>query len=121
MRQYSSVYASICATLIAGGLLVCSNPGAVLAAVRVCLPHVTSSVIKDRSEQNAKRRALLDWVEKAKKAGIEHPSWRIANSKVLKCVSRNGFHECVAHGAPCTIKQKAPPPTKPPGSEDVEV
>lgn len=89
-----------------------SGTGAAFAAVRVCKPHVTSALTKDRSQKNAKRRAIQDWTAKAKAAGLKHPSWRIANNKVLKCVSRAGFFECIAHGAPCTIKQKAPTPRK---------
>lgn len=100
--------------------------GTALAAVRICEKHVTSRLIKDRSEKTAKRRALRDWTRKAKSGGVEHPSWRIANSKVLKCVSRGGFYECIAHGAPCTIKHKAPPsrkprrPGSPPGDRNVD-
>ena len=82
------------------------------AAVRVCKAHVTSKLISADSEIEAKREAIKDWTEKAKASGLGHPSWRIAGYKVLKCIPRAGRFECVAHGAPCTIKQKAPPKRK---------
>ena len=78
------------------------------SAVRVCSPHVTSKVTRSAREQVAKRAAIKDWLRKAKSSLVQHPSWRIANLKVLKCVKRNSVYECIAHGAPCTIKQKAP-------------
>ncbi|KUO59923.1 MAG: hypothetical protein APF80_00230 [Alphaproteobacteria bacterium BRH_c36] len=78
------------------------------AAVRICKAHVTSKLTSADSERDAKRAAIMDWTEKAKAAGLAHPSWRIAGYKVVKCVSRAGRFECVARAAPCTIKQKAP-------------
>lgn len=78
------------------------------AAVRLCKAHVTSKVTSATSERAARRMAIRDWTEKAKASGIAHPSWRIANFKVVRCVPWAGRFECVAHAAPCTIKQKMP-------------
>ncbi|MBU1210428.1 MAG: hypothetical protein KJ587_04025 [Alphaproteobacteria bacterium] len=78
------------------------------AAVRICKAHVTSKLTSADSERDAKRAAIMDWTEKAKAAGFEHPNWRIAGYKVVKCVPRAGRFECLAHAAPCTIRQKAP-------------
>ena len=116
--------------------LVCLLTGALLvapslfqraeAAVRVCKPHVTSKLVSAATEREAKRGAIQDWTEKAKASGLVQPSWRIAGFKVLKCVPIAGRFECVAHAAPCTIKQKAPPERKDrkripshPGASDV--
>jgi hypothetical protein len=82
------------------------------AAIRVCRGHVTSDVGSAAREIEAKRAAIRDWTRKAKSAQIPHPSWRIANLKVLRCVPYGGRFDCVAHAVPCTIKQK-PPPRRP--------
>ena len=98
-----------CLFVIAGILTVgtVATDGA-KAAVRVCGAHVTSKVVSAPRERDAKKAAIKDWTSKSKSKSIAHPSWRIANYKVLKCVERLKVHECVAHAAPCTIKQKVP-------------
>lgn len=80
-----------------------------VGAVRVCKAHVTSEVFAAEVERDAKKAAIQDWTKKAKAAGMAHPSWRVADRKIVKCVAHDGQFECVAHAAPCTIKQKAPP------------
>ncbi len=87
--------------------------GSAEAAVRVCAKHVTSKVVVAPHKRDAKRAAIMDWLEKSKSARIRHPSWRVANFKVLKCVASGKGYECIAHAAPCTIKQKAPRRQKP--------
>lgn len=100
----------VTATLFACALFgIVVGSGSALGAVRLCHSPVTSNVFADKNLIEAKRQAIKDWINKSKEAGIEHPSWRIANFRVLKCVERAAAHECVAHGAPCTIKQKVPP------------
>ncbi|MDX2287802.1 MAG: hypothetical protein NW217_03150 [Hyphomicrobiaceae bacterium] len=100
------------AVLLGGLPMLLAGAGSSHAAVRVCTAHVTSDVAVSASEVTARREAIMSWVRKSKSVTIPHPAWRIANLKVLKCVpaqSEAGF-ECVAHAAPCTIRQIAPGP-----------
>lgn len=90
-----------------------SSPGE--AAVRLCQGHVTSEVTRSDSETDAKRAAIDDWTKKSRSETIEHPSWRIANYKTLKCVEMGGRYECVARARPCVLRQKAPEKKTRPG------
>jgi len=94
-------------------LVACETIDEASAAVRLCMDHVTSEVFSAKSERDAKRAAIKDWTARAKARGAAHPSWRIASFKVLKCVPNSGLFDCVAYGAPCTIKQRVPLPKKP--------
>ena len=90
-----------------------------VGAVRVCGPHVTSKITRSEREFVAKKAAIKDWLTKAKSKLVKHPSWRLANLKVIKCVRWKSGFECVAHGAPCIIKQKVPKRRKLPGKQDL--
>jgi len=107
--QSGMVFSCMVGTIAAVGVV---SADAAWAAVRVCRGHVTSDVGSAAREIEAKRAAIRDWTRKAKSAQIPHPSWRIANLKVLRCVPYGGRFDCVAHAVPCTIKQK-PPPRRP--------
>lgn len=90
-------------------VILCAGvSGRAVSAVRVCSAHVTSKVTRSAHEAVARKAAIKDWLSKAKSALVKHPSWRLANLKVIKCVKWHSGFECVAHGAPCTIKQKLP-------------
>ncbi len=91
-----------------------------VGAVRVCGPHVTSKVTRSEREFVAKRAAIKDWLGKAKSELVKHPSWRLANLRVIKCVRWKAGFECVAHGAPCIIKQKVPKRRKVPNKRDLQ-
>ena len=84
------------------------------AAVRTCTARLTSTVGKDASELGAKKKAISDWVGKAKAAGIKNPAWRLAAQRQLNCAASAGSadFECVATGHACEILQ-VPPPQKP--------
>ena len=84
------------------------------AAVRVCLPSVVAHQSSVESEFEAKKSALDDWKRKAVAAGLPHPSWRIANNKVLDCrESKSGVFECLAAAQPCTLRQVPPGARRP--------
>ncbi len=106
------IWAWLAAVLLAIGL---SGSRPAEAAVRVCAGHVSSDVAKAATEADAKREAITSWVRKATSDVIPFPAWRIANTKVVKCVrapTGKGF-ECVAYASPCTIRQAAPALPKP--------
>ena len=76
------------------------------AAVRVCRQPVTSGLATDKTQARAQKRAIADWTNKSKAAGVSNPSWRIAAGKVLKCVQpKIGTYQCIAYAAPCTVSQ----------------
>lgn len=75
------------------------------AAVRRCGGYVTSEIVSAKTEFEAKRRALAEWVAKAEKAGEAHVTWRLAGDRLLKCARNRDHFECVAIGRPCTIVQ----------------
>ena len=85
------------------------------AAMRTCTARLTSTVGKDPTELGAKKKAIDDWVVKAKAAGIKNPAWRLAAERQLKCLpsagadAKNGF-ECVAVGHASEIIQVPPGP-----------
>lgn len=87
------------------------------AAVLVCGGVVSSPIIDDKKEINAKRTALAAWQQKARVLGTGYDSWRLARTKALKCYPSSKGSQCVAIGRPCRIRQ-VPPKTAPaPGSK----
>ncbi|MEO1542546.1 MAG: hypothetical protein AAFR75_00775 [Pseudomonadota bacterium] len=93
--------------------------GSADAAVRVCKPLVVGQIEQAATEKDAKRAALASWVEKSKRAGMEYPSWRLANNRRLRCEVVGRQHECVALGQPCTIRQVAPKPPLQPDAPEI--
>jgi hypothetical protein len=76
------------------------------AAVRLCKPSETSSVVAGETEQRARKLALDGWKAKALAHGEPYASWRLAADKFLHCLPRAaGGYECIARAAPCTIEQ----------------
>lgn len=82
------------------------------AAMRTCTARLTSVAGKDASELGAKKKAINDWVSKAKAAGIKNPAWRLAAQRQLTCAASDGStaFECVAVGHACEILQVPPRP-----------
>lgn len=102
--------AAIAATL--SGPFVMTAPA--YAAVRICQAPVSSGLASDRIESRARAKALVAWVAKARAAGTQSPSWRIANQRQLRCAKvATGNFDCVAFAQPCTISQ-TPRPSPPP-------
>lgn len=79
-----------------------------MAAVRLCTEIVASPPMHARAEQDAKRLAISAWVARAAALGVEHPAWRIAADKILKCLAVEDGYQCIALGRACTVVQ-APP------------
>lgn len=82
------------------------------AAVRNCTARLTSIAAKDVTELGAKKKAIDDWMLKAKGAGIEKPAWRLAAERRLICQSvpdgtpaAAKIFECIAVGHACSISQ----------------
>jgi hypothetical protein len=79
------------------------------AAVRSCLPPVTSDVAQADTELAGKRKALESWTAKVLRFGPGFTRWQLATRRQLVCRPNRtqpgrGF-ACVASAAPCTIDQ----------------
>ena len=89
---------------LAGALLLAvSAPAA--AAVRSCAPLTLGAAITERTEPVARRKALEDWMQRARVHGIAQPTWRTAIDKSVVCGKVAAGFECQARGAPCVIRQ----------------
>jgi hypothetical protein len=92
--------------------LAASSATDAVAAVRVCQPPVASELSSDPVESRARAKAISGWTLKARSAGSQNASWRIADKKMLRCARLPaGRFDCVAVGRPCIIRQ-TPPPAK---------
>ena len=92
--------------LFSGLLVSVPDVAPALSAVRLCGPVVSSQIITQKSDFDARKQAMDQWHAKALKLGVAYNSWRIAAWKSLQCAERKGGrHQCVAFGAPCTIVQ----------------
>jgi len=85
-------------------------PASAGAAVRTCTARLTSTTITDGKLQEAKKKAIADWMVKAQGAGIQAPTWRLAAERRLICQPVPGSDaspkfECIAVGHACTITQ----------------
>jgi hypothetical protein len=79
------------------------------AAVRTCLPTVTSDVAQADTELAGKRKALESWTAKVVRFGPGFTRWQLAVRRQLVCKPNRtqpgrGF-ACVAVATPCTIDQ----------------
>lgn len=90
------------------------------AAVRNCTARLTSLAAKDATELGAKKKAIDDWMLKAKGAGITNPAWRLAAERRLICQSvadgtpaATKIFECIAVGHACSISQNPKPNPRP--------
>lgn len=98
------------AILSAIGLAVLSTAPAG-AAVRSCMPAVTSGPFVAGAEIEARKAALAGWVERAGSHGVAFTSWRLADQRSIRCQARSeGGFACVAAGAPCRIDHVPPLP-----------
>jgi hypothetical protein len=94
-------------------LALAGGPQPAVAAVRVCKAPVASAIGSDPVEARARAKAIASWTDKAKAAGTQNATWRIASRKVLRCARLPaGKFDCVALAEPCTISQIAPPVPK---------
>ena len=90
------------------------------AAVRNCTARLTGAAVKDATELGAKKKAIDDWMLKAKGAGITNPAWRLAAERRLICQSiadgtpaATKIFECIAVGHACSISQNPKPNPRP--------
>ena len=103
MRRWSGVVA----IMVGAGLQALISQSAA-AAVRSCLPGVTSEITQGETELVGKRKALVSWTAKAAQFGVGYTSWRTANKKILGCkkdATAGKGYQCIAYGVPCTIVQ----------------
>lgn len=89
---------------LAGALLFVAS-GQAAAAVRTCAAMTLGAAITERTEPVARRKALEDWVQRARARGIAQPTWRTAINKSVVCGKVATGFECQARGAPCVIRQ----------------
>ena len=77
------------------------------AAVRLCEAPVSSGPVKGATEKEARAAALAAWKAKTlAQHGERYAGWRIAVSKILKCLpDKQGGVDCLARATPCTIEQ----------------
>ena len=102
-------------------LYVALAPGSsTIAAVRTCSARLTSIAATDSTELLAKKKAIDDWMLKAKGAGITNPAWRLAAERRLICQSvadgtpaATKIFECIAVGHACSISQNPKPNPRP--------
>ena len=90
------------------GLVLALGAGAAPAhaAVRLCMPMISSEIAKGADELATKKQALDDWKAKAAQLGENFAGWQIATEKLITCLPAkpDGF-ECVARAMPCVIEQ----------------
>jgi hypothetical protein len=103
-------------------LLYCATVPA-SAAVRNCTARLTSVAAQDGTELGAKKKAIDDWLVKAKAAGIEGATWRLAAERRLICQAVAGgggaagkAFECIAVGHACAISQNPSKPRETPAA-----
>ncbi len=88
----------------------CVVPIEARAAVAVCAPLLAGEIAEDRSELEAKKRALDSWVSKATRHGEQYARWGIAWNRQLDCTrADSSLFRCKAVGHPCTIRQVPQP------------
>ena len=76
------------------------------AAVRDCKPSLSSVTVVEKTEVEAKRKALQDWLTKAQQIGAGFTRWELAYNRQITCVKNaGGGFQCQAVGMPCTIQQ----------------
>ena len=110
--QFSAALASTAVVLATLGFNVSAD-----SAVKACTARLTSIAAQDATEQGAKKKALDDWMLKAKGAGIAYPTWRLAAEKRLICQALPGgaagaktLFEWIAVGHACSVSQVQPKP-----------
>jgi hypothetical protein len=81
------------------------------ASWAICLDTLTGAAMTARTELEAKRKALADWVDKAGTQGVAFTRWQLAWNRQLTCEPvGDGQMRCVARGRPCRISQTPPAP-----------
>lgn len=81
------------------------------AAVSICESQIQGKTAEAKSELEAKKAALDDWLQQAKKHGPEYTRWQIAFDRRIDCTkTAAGLYHCQAVGKPCAAKQVPPAP-----------
>jgi hypothetical protein len=94
--------------LAVAALSLASDAG---AAVRVCMPAVSSGLQEADTEQHARALAISAWITAAAAHGQAYASWRLATGKLYNCTrTATGAFRCLAKAEPCAISQVPPPP-----------
>jgi hypothetical protein len=75
----------------------------------VCEPSHAGQVAEDKSELEARKRALASWAALAVRNGEQYGRWGLAWNRQLDCAPTGaGTFRCKAVGHPCTIRQVPP-------------
>ena len=98
--------------IVVGGLALTVGLAApaARAAVYECAAELAGKPIEARTELEARRLALMDWTEQARKLDPAYTRWQIAYNRRIDCsgAPAPGF-KCQAIGRPCMVKQVPPP------------
>ena len=95
--------------LTVAGVLCLGNAPAT-AAVNECLEELAGKHAEAKTELEAKRLALQDWLAKAKAIGPGYTRWQLAYDRRIDCQQpAPGMFRCQAIALPCTIKQVPSP------------
>lgn len=84
------------------------------AAVNECIAELAGKSVEARTELEARRLALLDWTEQARKLDPSYTRWQIAFNRRIECTGgpASGF-KCQAIARPCMVKQVPAPDAVP--------
>jgi hypothetical protein len=94
------------AALLALIVVAAAIPDPASAAVAVCKSSHSGEAAEDRSEVEAKRRALESWTKGARAHGEQFARWGIAFNRHIDCTrSKPDLFRCQASGRPCTVQQ----------------
>jgi hypothetical protein len=86
--------------------VTCIVPIEARAAMALCEGSHAGEVAEDKSELQAKKRALESWLSQAGKYGEQYTRWGIAWNRQLDCARTDaGLFRCKAVGRPCAIRQ----------------
>ena len=84
------------------------------SAVRQCEPLLSATAAVARTEIEARRQSLQDWLAKAKQIGPGYTRWELAYNRRIECQkAASGGFQCQATAMPCTIKQVPAPDLQP--------
>ena len=75
------------------------------AAVRHCAPRIEAAADDATSEQAARRQAMANWTELARRIGQGYTRWQLAENRTVQCARIPGGFRCRAGAAPCTVSQ----------------
>jgi hypothetical protein len=100
-----------CAARLAAAVACMISAPPALGAWAICNREIVSEPAIAKTELEAKRLALADWTEKARRDGEAFTRWQLAWNRRLTCEpADSGLYQCTALGRPCRISQTPPAP-----------